>query len=444
MAETRESSLHIVVFPWLAFGHITPFLELSVQFAKRGGHAISFVSTPRNIARLRAIPPELAGRIRTVSLPLPNVEGLPDGAESTADIPPEKAELLEVAFDGLAPHFSSFLAEACSGGDGLFHSKPDCIIVDYAHHWLPAIAEEHKVACALFFTFPASMITSSTERPPYEAAMVARASEPNASGISAISRHRETAQRCRLAIFRTCDEFDGPLCPVLTEIFRKPALPSGMLAPYDATLEGANKDDEETAALMLWLDSQPERSVLYVAFGSEARLTGENVREVALGLELAGVRFLWAMRKMSAELLPDGFEGRVLGRGSVHPGWVRQMRVLAHRAVGGFMTHAGLNSVVESILFGHRLVMLPLFGDQGHTARVMAERRVGLQVPRVEDDGSFAMADVATTVRRVMVDEEGEVLARNAKELQQVLWDRARQERYVDELAEHIKLLGKK
>ncbi|GJM87657.1 hypothetical protein PR202_ga03634 [Eleusine coracana subsp. coracana] len=338
MAETRESSsLHIVVFPWLAFGHITPFLELSVQLAKRG-HAISFVSTPRNIARMRPIAPELAGRIRTISLPLPSVEGLPEGAESTADIPPEKAELLEVAFDGLAPHFSSFLAEACSGGDGS-HNKPDCVIVDYAHHWLPPIADLHKVPCALFFTFPASMITSfsSTKRPRYETAMLARSSEPNASGISGTGRHRETAQRCQVAIFRTCDAFEGPLCPVLTEIFRKPALPSGMLAPHDATLEveNANADDEESEALLRWLDSQPERS--------------------------------------------------------------------------------------------------------GHNARTMEERRVGLQVARNEEDGSFDKEDVATTVRRVMVDE---LFSRDAKELQQILRDRTRQERYIDELAENLKQLG--
>ncbi|KAK3139630.1 hypothetical protein QOZ80_5AG0386530 [Eleusine coracana subsp. coracana] len=442
MAETRESSsLHIVVFPWLAFGHITPFLELSVQLAKRG-HAISFVSTPRNIARMRPIAPELAGRIRTISLPLPSVEGLPEGAESTADIPPEKAELLEVAFDGLAPHFSSFLAEACSGGDGS-HNKPDCVIVDYAHHWLPPIADLHKVPCALFFTFPASMITSfsSTKRPRYETAMLARSSEPNASGISGTGRHRETAQRCQVAIFRTCDAFEGPLCPVLTEIFRKPALPSGMLAPHDATLEveNANADDEESEALLRWLDSQPERSVLYVAFGSEAPLIQDHIREVALGLELAGVRFLWVLRKMSAELLPDGFEGRVSGRGMVHAGWVRQLRVLAHRAVGGFMTHAGLNSVVECLTFGHRMVLLPLFGDQGHNARTMEERRVGLQVARNEEDGSFDKEDVATTVRRVMVDE---LFSRDAKELQQILRDRTRQERYIDELAENLKQLG--
>ena len=141
---------------------------------------------------------------------------------------------------------------------------------------------------------------------------------------------------------------------------------------------------------MRWLDAQPARSVLYVAFGSEAPLTPELVREVALGLELAGVRFLWALRGAAggggAGLLPAGFERRVAGLGVVRVGWVPQVRVLAHAAAGAFLTHAGWSSLVEGLLLGHPFVMLPLFGDQGLTAQLMAERGVGLEVPR-RDDG---------------------------------------------------------
>ncbi|PUZ68864.1 hypothetical protein GQ55_2G062400 [Panicum hallii var. hallii] len=80
--------------------------------------------------------------------------------------------------------------------------------------------------------------------------------------------------------------------------------------------------------------------------------------------------------------------------------------------------------------------MLPLFADQGLTARLMAARRVGLEVPW--DGRAFGGEDVAATVRRVMVEEEGKALARNAREMQGVFWDTARQGRYIDELAEHL------
>ena len=142
------SPLHVVVFPWLAFGHMIPFLELSKRLARRG-HAVTFVSTPRNAARLSAVPPELSARVRVATLELPAVEGLPAGAESTADVPPEKVGLLKAAFDGLAAPFASLVAAGRRGGAGEaadgFERKPDWIILDFAQNWVLPIAEEHKV-----------------------------------------------------------------------------------------------------------------------------------------------------------------------------------------------------------------------------------------------------------------------------------------------------------
>ncbi|KAJ1288195.1 hypothetical protein BS78_02G072100 [Paspalum vaginatum] len=476
-SKQESSPLHIVVFPWLAFGHIIPFLELSEQLAKRG-HFVTFVSAPRNLAKLRPVLPEVRPRIRLLPLPLPRVDGLPDGAESTADVPPEKVELLKVAFDGLAATFAAFLAEACAAGEarGGHGKKPDWIILDFAQHWLPAIADEHKVPCAVFLIFPAALIAfvgpkelndahprSAPEHftvpPPWlpspsllafrghEAEWFAGTFQPNASGIADMARFWETTQRCPLMVCRCSREVDGPLCLLLGDLFGKPVLPSGLLAPYDAaaraTAENDNgeQDDNETAGLMRWLDAQPARSVLYVAFGSEAPLTPEHVHALGLGLEQAGVRFVWVLRNPiggERPRLPDGFERRVEGRGVVRIGWVPQVRVLAHVAVGAFMTHTGWSSLMESFLFGHPLVMLPLFADQGLTARLMTERRVGLEVPWHDGGSSFGSEDVARTVRRVMVEEEGEVFMRNAKELQEVLWDTAKQEKYIDELLEHL------
>ncbi|CAN6197217.1 unnamed protein product [Urochloa humidicola] len=245
MAESKQdkpssSPLHVVVFPWLAFGHIIPFLELSEHLAKRG-HYVTFVSAPRNLAKLRPVPPELKPRIRLAPLPLPAVDGLPDGAESTADVPPEKVELLKVAFDGLAAPFATFLADACADGEaGEGHGrKPDWIIFDFAQHWLPPIADEHKVPCAVFLIFPASGVAflgtkelneahprssaaDFTVPPPWipspsciayrghEAEWFARAWDPNASGVSDITRILETTHRCPLLICRCSHEVDGP------------------------------------------------------------------------------------------------------------------------------------------------------------------------------------------------------------------------------------------
>ena len=153
-----QEALHIVVFPWLAFGHMIPFLDLSKRLARRG-HAVTFVSTPRNAARLGAVPPELAARLRVVKLDLPEVDGLPDGAESTADVPPEKVELLKKAFDGLAAPFERLVTKGsatAAAGDSeaaAFSRKPDWIILDFAQNWIWPIAQEHKVIVILTISF---------------------------------------------------------------------------------------------------------------------------------------------------------------------------------------------------------------------------------------------------------------------------------------------------
>jgi hypothetical protein len=210
------------------------------------------------------------------------------------------------------------------------------------------------VPCALFHTTPAAFVAFLGPKPlndahqrtavedftvpppwiPFPSPIAYRRHEaecilhalfrPNATGLSDVARFWDTNRGCPIIV---CREVDGPACSLLADLFEKPVIPAGLLAPYDAARAargGATAGrDEENGVLMRWLDAQPERSVLYAAFGSEAPLTPAHVREVAHGLDLAGVRFLWALREAGSKLLPDGFEARVAGRGVVRVGWAR-------------------------------------------------------------------------------------------------------------------------
>ncbi|OEL23435.1 hypothetical protein BAE44_0015545, partial [Dichanthelium oligosanthes] len=155
-------------------------LELAQQLARRG-HFIIFLSTPRNITTTRPVPPELSPSIRFVSLPLPAVDGLLDGAEWTSDVPPEKAELLKVAFDGLASPFAGFLTAACAAGGEGHGKKPDWVVVDFAHNWLPPIAGDHK---ARRFTSLARLLPSTEPQCPYCSSLAALLSSSMSSFLS--------------------------------------------------------------------------------------------------------------------------------------------------------------------------------------------------------------------------------------------------------------------
>ncbi|KAF8696939.1 hypothetical protein HU200_036583 [Digitaria exilis] len=194
-----------------------------------------------------------------------------------------------------------------------------------------------------------------------------------------------------------------------------PAYPVG---PFVRTLSGgeAAADAEENSSCLRWLDEQPDRSVLYVCFGSGGTLSTQQTAELAAGLEASGQRFLWVVRfpsdkdSMASFLgggrrdngddipisyLPKGFVERTRDTGLVVAEWAPQVEILNHRAVGGFVSHCGWNSTLEAVAAGVPLLAWPLYAEQRVNAVMLCER-VGLALrPRIDvlhthGDGNLA------------------------------------------------------
>ncbi|KAE8703905.1 Pectinesterase [Hibiscus syriacus] len=79
-----------------------------------------------------------------------------------------------------------------------------------------------------------------------------------------------------------------------------------------------------------------------------------------------------------AEALPEGFLDRTVGIGKVI-GWAPQVAILGHPATGGFVSHCGWNSTLESIWFGVPMAAWPLKADQ-HMNSLTMVRELGLAV----------------------------------------------------------------
>lgn len=73
-----------------------------------------------------------------------------------------------------------------------------------------------------------------------------------------------------------------------------------------------------------------------MAFGSQAEISSEQMKEIEIGLEESGVNFLWAKKEEKKEMEDEGFEERVKERGIIVREWVDQWEVLKHEAVKGF------------------------------------------------------------------------------------------------------------
>ncbi|RZC85947.1 hypothetical protein C5167_026625 [Papaver somniferum] len=124
---------------------------------------------------------------------------------------------------------------------------------------------------------------------------------------------------------------------------------------------------DEHSYITTWLNQQPKDSVIFVSFGSGGTLSAEQTTELAWGLKLSQKRFIWVVRKpvevdVSAsffsvgneennpdEYLPREYQNRINGVGLVVPTWAPQTELLGHSAVGGFLSHCGWNSTLESV-----------------------------------------------------------------------------------------------
>ncbi|RZC22520.1 Hydroquinone glucosyltransferase isoform A [Glycine soja] len=128
-------------------------------------------------------------------------------------------------------------------------------------------------------------------------------------------------------------------------------------------MEAGQADSE----CLRWLDEQPRGSVLFVSFGSGGTLSSAQINELALGLEKSEQRFLWVVKSPNEEIanatyfsaesqadplqfLPEGFVERTKGRGFLVQSWAPQPQVLGHPSTGGFLTHCGWNSILESVV----------------------------------------------------------------------------------------------
>ncbi len=138
---------------------------------------------------------------------------------------------------------------------------------------------------------------------------------------------------------------------------------------------------------LTWLDNQPMESVVYVSFGSRTTMSKDQIRELVDGLERNGCRFLWVIKtnKVDKEdkdelkdLLGSSFLERTQNKGIVVKGWVNQLEILAHPAIGGFINHCGWNSVMEAASGGVPLLAWPRHGDQRVNAEVAEKAGLGI------------------------------------------------------------------
>ncbi|CAN4109214.1 unnamed protein product [Withania somnifera] len=199
-----------------------------------------------------------------------------------------------------------------------------------------------------------------------------------------------------------------------------------------------------------WLDEQEPNSVIFVSFGTTTSLSDEEVKELAIGLERSEQKFIWILREAdkgdiftgeSRKVeLPEGYEERVGKRGVIVRDWAPQLAILGHVSTGGFMSHCGWNSCMESISMGVPIAAWPMHSDQPRNAILVTEvLKVGVVLKDWATRDELVSSDAVTTcVKRLMDSAEGDEVRQRAMELSKRIVDGGGSAKQMDSFIAHI------
>ncbi|EOA28647.1 hypothetical protein CARUB_v10024869mg [Capsella rubella] len=203
-------------------------------------------------------------------------------------------------------------------------------------------------------------------------------------------------------------------CPVLTV---GPTVPSMYLdqriksdTDYDLNLF----DSKDAAFCTNWLDTRPQGSVVYVAFGSVAHLNNVQMEELALAVR--NFSFLWVVRSSEEAKLPSGFLETVDKDKSLVLKWSPQLQVLSNKAIGCFLTHCGWNSTMEALTLGVPMVAMPQWTDQPMNAKYIQDVwKAGVRVKTDKESGISKRTEIEFSIKEVMEGENSIEMKKNAK-----------------------------
>lgn len=413
------------MLPWLAHGHISPFLELAKKLAQRN-FTIFFCSTPIIVNPLRETTDP---SINFIDLHLPHSPELPPHYHTTKNLPSHLIPQLITASNAGKPSFVQHL-------DTL---KPGLIVYDALQSWALATAHEQGIPACLFLTTAGAVcsffshlgISSNTSYPFPALNFPCLDWKAEARGLINIISSSD------LILIKTSRELEGKYIDHFSELIKKPLAVTGPLVQEQQTRTTGPPE------IMDWLSQKEPASVVLISFGSECFLSTEELSEIARGLEFSNIEFIWIIRfhpddrhTSVDEALPVGFLQRTQNRGLVFENWAPQAEILRHSSIGGFMSHCGWNSTLEAIMAGVPIIAMPMRMDTDQPMNAKLAVEIGVAIEVFKKDGKFRKEAVDWTIRETMVEKQGKEVRKKANELMKKMKQKGDEE--IDEAMEMI------
>ncbi|KAL5163553.1 UDP-glucose flavonoid 3-O-glucosyltransferase 7 [Glycine soja] len=396
--QQRPLKLHFI--PYLSPGHVIPLCGIATLFASRGQH-VTVITTPYYAQILRKSSPSL--QLHVVDFPAKDV-GLPDGVEIKSAVTDlaDTAKFYQAAMllRGPIAHFMD-------------QHPPDCIVADTMYSWADDVANKLRIPRLAFNSYPlfaVSAMKSVISHPelhsdtgpfvipdfPHRVTMPSR---PPKMATAFMDHLLKIELKSHGLIVNSFAELDGEEC--IQHYEKSTGHKAWHLGP--ACLVGKRDQERGEKSVvsqnecLTWLDPKPTNSVVYVSFGSVCHFPDKQLYEIACALEQSGKPFIWIVPEKKGKeyeneseeekekWLPKGFEERNREKGMIVKGWAPQLLILAHPAVGGFLSHCGWNSSLEAVTAGVPMITWPVMADQFYNEKLITEvRGIGVEVGATE------------------------------------------------------------
>jgi UDP-glucoronosyl and UDP-glucosyl transferase len=249
--------------------------------------------------------------------------------------------------------------------------------------------------------------------------------EANVSSVvhQIIFKAFDEAKRAKIIICNTVEELEASTISSLK--LEKPFYSIGPIFPTGFTRSTVATSLWAESDCINWLNTKEPGSVLYISFGSYAHVSKRDLCEIAQGIMHSKVNFIWVLRpdivsSDEPDPLPLGFLEETKERGIVVQ-WCFQVEVLSHPSVGGFLTHCGWNSILESVWCSVPMLCFPLLTDQFTNKKlVIRDWHIGLAIGELKE---VAADDVEERVKDLMSGEKGEYARHEIKKVRKFLKD---------------------
>ncbi|KAJ3682495.1 hypothetical protein LUZ60_015068 [Juncus effusus] len=450
MAKTKH---HAVVMSYPLQGHIIPAVHLALKLAKKG-FTITFINTESVHQQILKASNSNSERTESNQDPFWSArqsgldiryETVSDGLPLSFDRSLNHDQFMFSVLHVLSAHVEELLVKLVRTTD----PPITCLIIDTFFVWPATIGEKLGLPYVSFWTEPAiiftlyyhmdllnenghfackdnrkdtiSYIPGVPSIEPTE--LMSYLQDPNPSTVvhQIIFKAFDEAKRAKFILCNTIEELEPNTISALK--LEKPFYSIGPIFPTGFTRSRVATSLWTESDCKNWLDTKVPGSVLYISFGSYAHVTKRDLGEIAKGVMDSKVNFLWVLRpdivsSDEPEPLPTGFLEETLGRGIIVQ-WCCQVEVLSHPSVGGFLTHCGWNSILESIWCGVPMLCFPLLTDQFTNRKlVVRDWRIGMPIGELN---TVLADDVATRVKDLIGGEIGDEARVEIKKVRQIL-----------------------